>query len=97
MRYFPLEYSRSHRRLQNIQQFTSRDDAGRAYAAAESAARGHDDLEVVLIGADSLDTIKQTHGQYFGRAPRHARGPPAGPAGPDGLGGADHVAVDLMH
>jgi hypothetical protein len=37
-----------------------------AYAEAEreSSARG-DDLDIVLLSADSLDTIKQTHSSYF--------------------------------
>jgi hypothetical protein len=65
MRYFLLIYNRAHRRLQTVQEFTDRDEAGRAYVAAERAAQGDPGLEIVLIGADSLDTIKQTHGQYF--------------------------------
>jgi hypothetical protein len=65
LQYFLLIYSRSHRMLETVQSFSDRDDAGRAYTAAERGARGNDDLEVVLIGSDSLDTIKKTHGQYF--------------------------------
>lgn len=26
---------------------------------------GRDDLEIVLLGSDSLDTIKVTHSRYF--------------------------------
>jgi hypothetical protein len=26
------------------------------------------DLEIVLVGADSLDTIRKTHGHYFTKA-----------------------------
>jgi hypothetical protein len=42
------------------------DAAQEAYAKAEqeSSARG-DDLDIVLLSADSLDTIKQTHSSYF--------------------------------
>lgn len=36
-----------------------------AYAAAEEEYRGRADTEVVLLGADSLDTIKKTHSSYF--------------------------------
>ncbi len=36
-----------------------------AYAEAEQLYRGRDDVEVVLLGADSLETIKKTHSSYF--------------------------------
>jgi len=36
------------------------------YAACERQYRGNKDIEVVLIGSDSLETIKKTHGHYFG-------------------------------
>lgn len=36
-----------------------------AYAQAEETYRGRDDIEVVLLGADSIDTIKKTHSSYF--------------------------------
>lgn len=32
---------------------------------AEDAYRGRTDIEVVLLGSDSLETLKQTHGHYF--------------------------------
>jgi hypothetical protein len=43
------------------------DAALEAYRAREQEQEhGHDgSVEVVLIGADSLDTIKQTHPHYF--------------------------------
>lgn len=65
MYYFLLVYNRAHRALQTVQRFTDQEEAGRAYVAAERAAQGNDALEVVLVGADSIDTIRQTHGQYF--------------------------------
>jgi hypothetical protein len=40
--------------------------AGTAYAEKEREFRDRDDIEIVLIGADSLDTIRQTHPHYFG-------------------------------
>lgn len=65
MLYFLLIYNRAHRHLQTVQEFADRDEAGRAYVAAERAAQGDSGLEIVLIGADSMDTIRRTHGQYF--------------------------------
>lgn len=41
------------------------DAALSAYTKAEETYRGRDDIEVVLLGADSLDTIKKTHSSYF--------------------------------
>jgi hypothetical protein len=36
-----------------------------AYAKAEQLYRGRDDIEVVLLSADSIETIKKTHSSYF--------------------------------
>jgi hypothetical protein len=36
-----------------------------AYQAAERKAWGRQDLDVVLLSADSLETIKRTHSSYF--------------------------------
>jgi hypothetical protein len=35
------------------------------YADCEAKYRGQDGIEIVLIGADSLDTVRQTHPHYF--------------------------------
>lgn len=42
--------------------------ATEAYARAESLYRerpDHEDFEIVLVGADSADTLKVTHSRYF--------------------------------
>lgn len=36
------------------------------YAECEQKYRGDDDMQIVLIGSDSIATIKRTHGHYFG-------------------------------
>lgn len=36
-----------------------------AYEQAEETYRGQDRFDVVLLGADSLETIKKTHSSYF--------------------------------
>lgn len=36
-----------------------------AYQDAEQSVRGRRDLDVVLLSADSLETIKLTHSSYF--------------------------------
>lgn len=45
--------------------------AARVYTEREEALQGDDAREVVLLGADSLETIKRTHSHYF----REDRGP----------------------
>lgn len=44
---------------------TDYDAAIKAYADAEDAARDRGDLDIVLLSADSLETIKRTHSSYF--------------------------------
>lgn len=46
---------------------TDYDAAQHAYQEAELQARGRFDLDVVLLSADSLETIKSTHSSYFER------------------------------
>ena len=41
------------------------DAAQEAYARAERANCGNPRLDIVLLSADSLGTIKQTHSSYF--------------------------------
>lgn len=36
------------------------------YAECERQYQNNKEIEIVLIGSDSLDTIKKTHGHYFG-------------------------------
>ena len=41
------------------------DSATGAYQEAEEEYRESTDVEIVLIGADSIDTVRQTHRHYF--------------------------------
>lgn len=41
------------------------DAAMAAYASTEAEYRDRKDVEVVLIGSDSLETVKRTHANYF--------------------------------
>jgi hypothetical protein len=57
------------RRNSAVQEFdTDYDAAQDAYQQAEQQARGTD-LNVVLLSADSLETVKRTHSSYFGQRP----------------------------
>lgn len=42
------------------------ESALRLYEELEEKHRGDSSIEVVLLSADSLDTIKRTHSSYFG-------------------------------
>lgn len=44
---------------------TDYDAAQVAYQKAEQQASDHPELDVVLLSADSLDTVKRTHSSYF--------------------------------
>ena len=44
---------------------TDYDAAQAAYAEAEQANADDEKLDIVLLSADSLETVKQTHSSYF--------------------------------
>ena len=52
-------------RLVETQEFTDAPAAAARYAALERRYAGQGNFEIVLVGADSIETIKRTHGQYF--------------------------------
>jgi len=47
------------------QRFEDGTEAAAAYAKSEAEHRNDSNLEIVLVGADSLATIMRTHGHYF--------------------------------
>jgi hypothetical protein len=50
---------------QEVTVFADAADALRAYDAAERRFAKQEHIEVVLIGSDSLDTVRRTHANYF--------------------------------
>jgi len=62
-----LVYSLDEQKLLTHREFSSseQDEAFSAYAAAEAEHRDLNDVEIVLVAADSLATIRHTHGSYF--------------------------------
>ncbi len=50
-----------------VKEFEDYDAAVAAYDAIEKRTResGRRDLDIVLVGADSLETVKNTHSSYF--------------------------------
>ncbi len=64
--HFLLIYDRRRGSLaEDPREFSDAAAAAHAYERAEWEHRGNRDLEIVLIGADSLDTVRQTHRNYF--------------------------------
>lgn len=65
--HFLLVYSFTERRLIDQDEFHDANEATAAYAKAEAKYRGNDKVEIVLVGAESIETIMATHGHYFRR------------------------------
>ncbi|MBZ5735033.1 hypothetical protein K8Z61_11035 [Nocardioides sp. TRM66260-LWL] len=64
--HYLLVYSYSEQMLIREVAFTDAGAATVAYREAEEEFRGRSDhFEVVLLGADSRETIMKTHGHYF--------------------------------
>lgn len=63
--HFLLVYDLKQQRLVDTQEYRDAREASVAYAALEAAHRGDNDVEIVLVGADSIETVMRTHGQYF--------------------------------
>ena len=58
--------------LAHVDQFERDYDAAlAAYGQAEKMHRHDENVEVVLLGSDSLDTLARTHSSYFELAERH--------------------------
>ncbi len=54
------------RRVTTVEEFgLDYDGAQQAYQEAEQRAGRRTDLDVVLLSADSLETIRRTHSSYF--------------------------------
>ncbi len=64
--HFLLVYDHQRQQLASTpRQFADGTEAAAAYAEYEAAHRNDANLEIVLVGADSLATIMRTHGHYF--------------------------------
>jgi hypothetical protein len=65
--HFLLVYDLSEERLISQMPYYDVDEALAAYSDCESRYGTDSDKEIVLVGADSIETIMRTHGQYFPR------------------------------
>lgn len=73
-RYFLLVYDRAARKLVRTDEFTDVALATAEYDRTEQAHLADEAVEIVLLGADSLDTLKRTHGHYFAEPAEAIRG-----------------------
>lgn len=66
--HFLLVYSLDEKKLIRQEALEDTALAAAAYEAAEAKYRNDTDVvkfEVVLVGADSIETVERTHGHYF--------------------------------
>lgn len=69
MVHFLLVFDHSKGVLARSESFAKADRAAAAYAEAETEYQDSPDMEIVLVGADSIETIYKTHGHYFAESP----------------------------
>lgn len=58
-------YDHGQRQLVLQREFDDAVEAATAYADLEREYHGTPNLEVVLVGSDSIETVRKTHGNYF--------------------------------
>ncbi|MER6235926.1 hypothetical protein ABT185_07600 [Streptomyces clavifer] len=75
--YFLLTFDRKRGKLLSKCSFKDQDAASVAYAKAERSHRRDNGVEVVLVGADSEQTLRHTHGHYFDRRGQASESPSA--------------------
>jgi hypothetical protein len=63
--YYLLVFDHDQQKLVSMEEFTDPETASSNYEELERTYRGDDGFEVVLVGSDSIETIKLTHGNYF--------------------------------
>jgi hypothetical protein len=75
-RHYLLVFDREQQQLLDLIDFgEDSESAVAAYAPKEREYAGNPRIEVVLLGSDSIETLKVTHGNYFGTIPYIGRLP----------------------
>jgi hypothetical protein len=65
IRYFLIVFDKVQGALVEERVYEHAHEAARAYEAEELRYRGERNIEVVLLGSDSEETIRATHANYF--------------------------------
>jgi len=68
LRHFLIVFDHCSGELVSREEYEDAGEAIVAYARKEREHEGQQDLEIVLIGSDSLETVQRTHANYFNRA-----------------------------
>lgn len=63
--HFLIVFDQKKNELLRADPFTDAQEAATRYAELEEEHRNSSDLEIVLVGSDSIETIRRTHGHYF--------------------------------
>jgi hypothetical protein len=63
--HFLLVYDREKQKLIFEKAYTNAAEALRAYEEMEEKHRSDHQMEIVLVGADSIETVRLTHGNYW--------------------------------
>ena len=63
--HFLIVFDRATSRLVSNASYGEEADAMAEFSKTEHANYGNDDIEVVLLSADSIETLEKTHGHYF--------------------------------
>ena len=83
IQYFLLIYDRHRDELMSHESFGADVDAATtAYRAAEIEYHDRPEMDIVLVGSDSLETVKVTHSTYFRAGPRRSGASGGGAARP---------------
>ena len=67
--HFLLVYDRQAGKLIVQRPYVDSSEAVRAYEKMEETYRDNKSMEIVLVGADSIETVMLTHGNYFDAVP----------------------------
>jgi hypothetical protein len=73
IQHFLLVFDHRVGHLIHIEAFGDDVHAVAAYASTEATYAHCKDVEVVLIGSDSIETVRRTHGNYFEPTPPVSR------------------------
>jgi hypothetical protein len=65
LQHFLLIFDHSQDKLVSADSFKSAAEALQAYSKAEREHAEAKNLEIVLIGSDSIETVQRTHANYF--------------------------------
>lgn len=65
LQHFLLVFDHRLAKLIDQRRFADVDEAMAAYEACEAKYDADAEIEVVLIGADSIETVRETHANYF--------------------------------